>query len=157
MLIGQLRDELSVSKLAAIAGYTLTLSLPSGKMETLGGGAPGNIAYGQAFVDRPTQDITAAITKDAEAAGASIESVSYLPALDPAPIIRLTAPTPRTFAQANPSLGAIFADSGPFEGYYVELDAADASPVEIGTAAFRSGIGGAWYAPGYGGGDAGAG
>jgi hypothetical protein len=153
MLVGQLRDELKASGLTAVEGYSLTIALPNGDKQALGGAAPGNIAYGQTFVNLPPDTITQMLQADAAAVGAKIQSVTYLPTLDPAPIITLSTADPTAFAQTHTSLGAIFQDSGPFEGYYVELDNSAGSPVEIGTASFRSGVGSSWYAPGLGLGD----
>ena len=157
MLIGYLRDVLHTSDLAPLGGYSLYVDLPDGRSHELGGGGPGNIAFGQQFVTTPRDTLADQLRDDAASYGVDIQDVSFLPTENPVPIITIVAPDPKEFVKNHPSLTALFSKSGPFEGIYVQLVDDAGNPVEVGSAAFRSGIGNAWYASGYDGGDRAAG
>jgi len=157
MLIGYLQQALHDSGLPQIGGFSIKLSLPDGSTADLGGGGPGNVAFGQQFVSTPEDAVAASLKRDASAAGVTITSLQFLHTGNTVPIVTVTASDAMEFVSAHPSVTGVFSDSGPFEGIYVLVQDAQGRPVEMGSASFRSGIGAAWYAPGYDGGDRGAG
>lgn len=146
LLIGQLRDEMHTSNLPQISGYNIYLSVPDGATELLGGGAPGNVAYGQSFDSSPTSETSAAIENAAAAAGVTVKSVTYVHTLDPSPVIVLESSNPTAFLSAHPDLDQLFKSIGVFEGMYIELVDASGIPAQIEWGAYRTSFGDRWNA-----------
>lgn len=149
VLAGVLRDEAHAAGLTPISGFTVTATLPSGETTVVDDGRVGNVAFGQGFTTAAESMITSEIENDAASVGATITSIRYLHAIDPVPIVVVSATDPQTFLAAHPNVGVVIHSAGSLEGYYVELTAADGAPVAIEWASYRTAVGDSWYAPGY--------
>lgn len=131
-------------------GVDLTLVLPNGKRDRVGGGL-GKVVPNQVFAP-VTPEIQTRIRHNAIAEGMTNVRVSTFKVVDDVIEIRATtmaapAAAASSFYNAQGLDGLLGQSENNFEGIYFQLDDAQRNPILIQTTAPRAGAGGYWAAP----------
>jgi hypothetical protein len=136
-----------------LSGASVSERLANGSVVT---GVPcaggfGNVASRQEFADDPPDLIRANVQAVANRYGLVVESVQVMHALTAAPAVVVRAPDTSVLARSADVATAMFGLPPRYEGYSLEWDDGDGTPVLRQTASFRTGAGGTWAQPGYAG------
>lgn len=147
---GALFTAFTQAHLAPPFGVDLTLVMPNGTRDHLGGGL-GKVVPNQIF-DPVTPQIQARIQQNATAEGLTNVRVSTFQVVNDAIEIHATTiASPATaasrFYKAHGLDGLLGRSENDFEGVYFQLDDAKGNPILIQTTAPRAGAGGYWAAP----------
>ena len=148
LITGALRDELYSSAQAPLRSSIVSLRIGDGHQVELAGGGIGAVTPGQVFSSASDQQIRQQITAAAQTAGLTVDSIDIVHADQPAPAVVVTTSDPQA-AAANPDavLTSLFGEPGTYEGEYLEVRAADGTPVFVQGSAFRTGVGQRWVNP----------
>jgi hypothetical protein len=135
-----------------IAGSSVTLELPDGTTEDLGGGA-GDIRPGQLFADQDMNlgdaDISQRVRGILDKFGLAAVEIRVLRPLGPAVYVVASADKASDLDGSYDAIrAAILDDPVRYEGLYLEVDLPDGTPIVRGAQALRSGAGTLWIAPG---------
>ena len=147
---GALFTAFTQAHLAPPSGVDLTVVMPDGTRDHVGGGL-GKVVPNQIF-DPITPEIQARIQQNATAEGLTNVRVSTFEVVNDAIEIRATtmaapAAAASSFSKAHGLDGLLGKSENDFEGVYFQLDDAKGNPILIQTTAPRAGAGGYWAAP----------
>jgi hypothetical protein len=149
LVAGALREELYANGMPSLYNDVITVQLPDGRTEDIGGGV-GNVAYGQVFATTTPDEIEARTLASARSADLDVVRMEVFSALQAAPALTVRAQNPEAMIR-NPLKAmrtAFGTDPATFEGVYFEVrDASDDSPVLIEAGSFRTGVGHEWIRP----------
>lgn len=147
---GALFTGFTQADLAPPFGVDLTLVLPDGTRDQVGGGL-GKVVPNQVF-DSVTPEIQTRIEQNAAAQGlTNVRVTTFQVVNDVIEIHAATTAAPATaasnFYKAGGIDGLLGQSENDFEGVYFQLDNAQGNPILIETTAPRAGAGGYWAAP----------
>jgi hypothetical protein len=150
---GIIADRLAAgsSNLAdVVSGSSIEVRADDGSSSPVTGGA-GDIQTGQLFDASGLSDdeIENAIRVTLQQYGLTATSINVLHPLGPAVSVIATVPDAKDLSDFTIMQMALVGKPVQYEGLYIEVDLPDGSPVVRSTAAYRSGAGRLWIAPGY--------
>jgi len=131
---------------------TITADLPGSNVDL--GNGHGFVAAGQNFAaqaaNRSDRSIIQTLQAAAKKFDLSVVSTEILRPLGPAPsiVLQLNADTEKLDWNIDDLRTAFAGDPIQYEGLYVELRSTDGTPLIATGMAYRTGIGGTWFAPG---------
>lgn len=147
---GAIADAFVQNGLTPVSGSRITGVLSDGSSVDLGGGM-GDVAAGQSFSDDNVATIEQRIKSALASSALQPVSLEVLHAAQPAPALVVETKNPAAAAaDANSTIEELFGQDPPlYEGYYLEIDDAQGSPILIQSASFRTGSGRQWVDPRY--------